>query len=241
MSLHPLGEFAAYHETAGLVELSVAGSEALAGLNGPWWYNSGSEYDEDSMPGVKNGKPVFTNGSYFLYWDGIDTWEISESIGLATPDPILFSRTDPNYIGQYESESVEDHLVTSRGPLYLRQYWGSVAQTVMYIPAFAAQGRKDAKGFAEFPIQICHLYPIGKDRGTKFIVDDVVEQRAMSDCLYYEALRCSTSGAPGIQMTGWRAQQVRAEYQGIIDHIEATSGSLVKSATTVTLVNLTRT
>ena len=74
--------------------IQLSGATSPTGAN-DYYYNTGS---------LVNTKPSYkamsSAGSYFIWWDGIDSWKISNTSGGGT---IYFSRTDAAVAGAYDN------------------------------------------------------------------------------------------------------------------------------------------
>ena len=67
--------------------------------------------------GIHNTKAYYTNGVYYIYWDGIVQWLISNALNDSPTDLLSFFRLDSSIVGEYvaESEATGTPLVTETG------------------------------------------------------------------------------------------------------------------------------
>lgn len=103
---------------------------------------------------------------------------------------------------------------------------GGVAQTV--VTAAGGPADPDVTRFHRYTVCIACYHP---DRA-------VAETRALAVYTAYDTLKGRSSLAPGLALSGWRAEQVTAELHGVTEALPITAGLLYKATVTVTLWNL---
>jgi len=69
-----------------------------------------------AFTGIHNGKTYFRrpDEAWFLWWDGVDTWNISSALGVQGDD--YWTRTDPDVEGEYVTQGTAEGLATVETP-----------------------------------------------------------------------------------------------------------------------------
>jgi len=219
---------------AGLVGLTVTGAVDAAWLGG-WWYDA-LYAGAGAMPGQYHGKPCYTNpdGSV-LSWNAHNTrWEMAATLG-GTP---RYIRDDPSLAGVYRAADGPLTLSVAIEPTYERMRYLDVSQRV--ISTATTVRDRNAPRWKSYAFQFSNFVAC-PDSENRLRSELIAEQRMLADVGYFGALWGSTAAAPGLTFGAWHAQFVASESVGTVETVSIAGGVLIKTVSTLTLINLEHT